>query len=240
RRIPSYEKRALAANLIREHYRAAAWQAQYEFITKRFPDVYQKVYGEDQDPPPEFDKRAALYTRAFILDLQGGDKWRHVHLRSEDFIRTLRRYEKKAGIRYGCQERELASRLEWAKRIREQENIRSPGALLKGATGELKRFLDSRRQISLEWEWALYEELLIQASYLYRWEKDLKRGKPTNREFEALIPPRRICKNCGLVFSQGPSDNFTFYCKRTICRRDRDRKRQIKSRETKKSMEWVS
>lgn len=122
----------------------------------------------------------------------------------------------------------------YALKLKERESIRSSATLLQSACLEIERFLKypGREGLSLETQWELYAEVIIQARYLYYWNKAVRGGQASERDFlYNTLPPVRLCRYCGDAFTQARGYKISFRCHEHACKNTEDRRYMKRRRE---------
>ncbi len=124
-----------------------------------------------------------------------------------------------------------------ALELKKQESVRSPAALLRTATAEFERYLvdPQRGEFPLETQWELYAELIIQSRCLYLWDRAAggwERNQVSERDFlDNVLPPLRLCRYCGDIFTQARGYKISFRCNKHACKNAEDRRYMRKRRE---------
>lgn len=220
--------RAFAVSIAGEGYPPIVFGEVSSKYQREFSKIYREMVGKalafnPVDSVGEDEKDLARIAAEFGVDFIGDH---------QDTALT----PKAEFQRYGYADRLDECRREQARAVGGGKGVRAPAALLKSAASELDRFLTSMAHIHTSLEWGAYEDLVIQARYLFWFNKDLRAEKRLEREFQTVITHRRICKNCGAVFEQQPSDNFQLFCKDRFCVKDRQRQRTAESRARKQAL----
>ncbi|MHB1403874.1 MAG: hypothetical protein ACYCXE_05030 [Thermoleophilia bacterium] len=115
-----------------------------------------------------------------------------------------------------------------ALELMEQEHVRFPSRLLEGACDEIRWFLaeSKRREIALETQDQLNRELIIQGRYLHVFNQAANNAKSWGGEASFLknvLPPLRLCKYCGDVFTQSRGYKISHRCCKHTCKNVQDR-----------------